>query len=161
MKAAASTTRMILARAHVRFRQVRSRPAVTLVCESAENAAASGEKGPTCSRVDRKIQKGNYPAGIVKENVWHACDKYMKSSRKRPPARHGLGTAEAALGRVGRVGVGEHTEVVSGREVHLIARYRENASKLRVRNVKTRSRRSTTNIPHMFSYDEDCDDWVH
>ena len=160
MKAAAST-RMIPARAHVRFRQVQSRPAVTLACESAENAAASGENGPTCSRVDRRIQIGNCPAGIVKENVWHACDKCMKSSRKRTPARHGLGTAEAALGRVDRVGVGEHTEVVSGREVHLIARYRENASKLRVRNAKTRSRRSTTNTPFMFSYDEECDNWVH
>ena len=53
----------------------------------------------------------------------------MKSSRKHTRAKHGLGTAEAAHDRVGKVGVGEHDEAVSGREVHLIARYRENGSK--------------------------------
>ena len=39
--------------------------------------------------------------------------------------RRGLGTTEAAFGRVGRVGVGEHEEGVSGREVRGIARMAE------------------------------------
>ena len=39
--------------------------------------------------------------------------------------RHGLSTAEAALGRVGRVGVGEHDEGVANRQVSPMARYRE------------------------------------
>ena len=41
---------------------------------------------------------------------------------------HGLGTAEAALGRVGRVGVSEHDSGVLRQEVHLTARYRDNGS---------------------------------
>ena len=39
----------------------------------------------------------------------------MKYIKKHTPVRHGLSTAEAALGRVGRVGVGEHDERVAGR----------------------------------------------
>ena len=49
----------------------------------------------------------------------------MKSLEKHTPVRHGLSTAEAALGRVGRVGVGEHDEGVADRQVSPIARYRE------------------------------------
>ena len=41
----------------------------------------------------------------------------MKSKKKHAPVRHGLSTAEAALGRLGRVGVGEHDEGVADRQV--------------------------------------------
>ena len=41
-----------------------------------------------------------------------------------------MSTAEAALGRVGRVGVGEHDEGVADRQVSPFARYREKGSNL-------------------------------
>ena len=51
--------------------------------------------------------------------------KGMESWKNRSPVRHELGTAEFALGRVGRTGVGEHDEGVACRRVDLIASYRE------------------------------------
>ena len=50
--------------------------------------------------------------------------------------RHGLSTAEAALGRVDRVGVGEHDEEVADRQVSPIARYREKSSNLPLRKAE-------------------------
>ena len=44
--------------------------------------------------------------------------------------RHGLSMGEAALSRVGRVGVGEHDEGVADRQVSPFARYREKGSNL-------------------------------
>ena len=44
--------------------------------------------------------------------------------------RHGLSMGEAALSRVGRVGVGEHDEGVADRQVSPVARYREKGSNL-------------------------------
>ena len=49
--------------------------------------------------------------------------------------RHGLSAAEAALGRAGRVGVGEHDEGVADRQVSPIARYREKGSNLPLRKA--------------------------
>ena len=51
--------------------------------------------------------------------------------------RHGLSTAEAALGRVGRVRVGEHDEGVADRQVSPIARYREKGSNLPLRKLRS------------------------
>lgn len=48
--------------------------------------------------------------------------------KKCTRARHGLGTAEAAHGGAGRVGVGEHDEEVADRQAGLIAWYRGNDS---------------------------------
>ena len=42
---------------------------------------------------------------------------------------------EAALSRVGRVGVGEHDEGVADRQVSPIARYREKGSNLPLRTA--------------------------
>ena len=50
--------------------------------------------------------------------------------------RHGLSTAEAVLGRVGRVGVGEHDEVVADRQVSPIARYREKGANYLLRKAE-------------------------
>ena len=69
-----------------------------------------------------------------------------------PPPGHGSSTAEAAPSRVGRVGVGEHDEGVSDREVHIIARSRENGSKLRLREAEERSQETTNNILHVFMH---------
>ena len=54
----------------------------------------------------------------------------MKSFKKNTPVRHGLSTAKAALGRVGRVGVGENDEGVADRQAPPMARYREKGSNL-------------------------------
>ena len=67
-----------------------------------------------------------------------------------PPPGHGSSTAEAAPSRVGRVGVGEHDEGVSDGEVHIIARSRENGSKLRLRKAEKCSRDGTKYIVHVF-----------
>ena len=52
---------------------------------------------------------------------------------------------EAAPGREDRVGVGEHDEEASGREVRLIAFPRENASKVGPK-AEERSQHTTTSI---------------
>ena len=61
-----------------------------------------------------------------------------------------MSTAEAALGRVGRVGVGEHDEGVAGRQVSPIARHRENGSNLPLRKAEEPSPSSSCNFVHVF-----------
>ena len=63
--------------------------------------------------------------------------------------RDELGTAEAALGRVGRAGVCEYDEGVACRRVDLIASYREKGKNLRLRKAEL-SQASTNNILHVF-----------
>ena len=63
-----------------------------------------------------------------------------------------MSTAEAAYGRAGRVGIGEHDEEVAHRQVRLIARYHENGSKLRLREAEERSQETTNNILHVFMH---------
>ena len=46
-----------------------------------------------------------------------------------------MSTAEAALDRVGIVGVGEHDEEVADRQMSPIARYREKGSNLKLRSL--------------------------
>ena len=64
--------------------------------------------------------------------------------------RHGLSTAEAALGRVGRVGVGKHDEGVADRQVSPIARYRGKGSNLPLRKAEEPSPSSSCNFVHAF-----------
>ena len=64
--------------------------------------------------------------------------------------RHGLSTAEAALGRVGRAGVGEHDDGVADRQVSPIARYREKDSNLPLRKAEEPSPSSSGNFVHVF-----------
>ena len=66
--------------------------------------------------------------------------------------RDELGTAEAALGRVGRAGVCEHDEGAACRRVDLIASYREKGKNLRVRKAEELSQASTNNILHGVRY---------
>ena len=66
--------------------------------------------------------------------------------KKHTPVRHGLSTAEAALGRVGRVGIGEHDEGVADRQVSPIARYRKKGSKLPLRKAEEPSPSSSCNL---------------
>ena len=63
-----------------------------------------------------------------------------------------MSTAEAALGRVGRVGVGEHDEVVADRQVAPIARYREKGSNLPLRKAEEPSPRSSCNFVYVFTW---------
>ena len=75
----------------------------------------------------------------------------MESWKNRSPVRDELGTAEAALGRVGRAGVCEHDEGVACRRVDIIASYREKKGKsLRLRKAEEVSQASTNNILHVF-----------
>ena len=74
----------------------------------------------------------------------------MKSKKKHAPVRHGLSTAEAALGRVGRVRVGEHDEGDADRQVSPIARYREKGSNLPSRKDEEASPSSSCNCVHAF-----------
>ena len=74
----------------------------------------------------------------------------MESWKNRSPVRDELGTAEPALGRVGRAGVCEHDEGVACRRVDLVASYREKGKKLRLRNAEELSQASTNNIVHVF-----------
>ena len=76
----------------------------------------------------------------------------MKSFKKHAPVRQGLSTAEAALGRVGRVGVGEHDEGVADRQVSSIARYREKGSNLPFRKAEEPSPSSSCNFVHVFMF---------
>ena len=81
----------------------------------------------------------------------YVCDKKgMESWKNRSPVRDELGTAEAALGRVGRAGVCEHDEGVACRRVDLIASYHEKGQKLRLRKAEELSQASTNNILHVF-----------
>ena len=64
--------------------------------------------------------------------------------------RHGLSTAEAAFGRVGRVGVGEHDEGVADRQVSPIVRYREEGSNLPIRKAEEPSPSSSCNFVQVF-----------
>ena len=66
--------------------------------------------------------------------------------------RNGLSTAEAAFGRVGRVGVGEHDEGVADRQVSPIARYREKGSNLPLRKAEEPSPSSSCNFVHVVIY---------
>ena len=61
-----------------------------------------------------------------------------------------MSTAEAALGRLGRVGVGEHDEGIADRQVSPIARYREKGSKLPLRKAEEPSPSSSCNFVHVF-----------
>ena len=61
-----------------------------------------------------------------------------------------MSTAEAALGRVDRVGVGEHDEEVADRQVSPIARYREKSSNLPLRKAEEPSPSSSCNFVHVF-----------
>ena len=61
-----------------------------------------------------------------------------------------MSTAEAALGRVGRVGVGEHDEGVADRQVSPIARYREKGSNLPSRKAEEPSASGSCNFVHVF-----------
>ena len=74
----------------------------------------------------------------------------MESCKNRSPVRHELGTAEAALGRVGRARFCEHGEGVACRRVDLIASYREKGKNLRLRKAEELSQESTNNILHVF-----------
>ena len=65
-----------------------------------------------------------------------------KRNQQTPPGR-GASTAEAAPGRVDRVGVGEPYKEVSSPELHLIAIPRENGSKVRLIKAQERSQHST------------------
>ena len=76
----------------------------------------------------------------------------MESWKNRSAMRDELGTAEAALGRVGRAGVCEHHEGVACRRVDLIASYREKGEILRLRKAEELSQASTNNIVHVFVY---------
>ena len=78
---------------------------------------------------------------------------------KHTPVRHGLSTAEAALGRVGRVGVGEHDEVVADRQVAPIARYREKGSNLPLRKADEPSPSSSCNFVHVFTWEPKGNFW--
>ena len=64
--------------------------------------------------------------------------------------RDELGTAEAALSRVGRAGVCEHDEGVACRRVDLIASYRGKGKNLRGRKAEELSQASTNNILRVF-----------
>ena len=63
---------------------------------------------------------------------------------------HCLSTVEAALGRVGRVGVGEHDEGVADCQVSPIARYGEKGSNLPSRKAEEPSPSSSCNFVHVF-----------
>ena len=73
----------------------------------------------------------------------------MESWKNPSPVRDELGTAEAALGRVGRAGVCEHDEGGACRRVDLIASYREKGKNLRLRKAEELSQASTNNIVHV------------
>ena len=75
----------------------------------------------------------------------------MESWENRSPVRDELGTAEAALGRVGKAGVCEHDEGVACRRVDLIASYREKGKNLRLRKAEELSQAST-NISYVYFY---------
>ena len=77
--------------------------------------------------------------------------KGMESWKNRSPVRHELGTAETALGRVGRAGVGEHDEGVACRRVDVIASYREKGKNLRLRKAVELSPSSSCNFVHVFT----------
>ena len=64
-----------------------------------------------------------------------------------------MSTAEAALGRVGRLGVGEHDEGVPERQVSPIASYREKGSILPLRKAEEPSPNSSCNfvLVHVFN----------
>ena len=68
------------------------------------------------------------------------------------PVRHGLSTAETALGRVGRVGVGEHDGGVADSQVSPIARNREKCSNLPLRKAEEPSPSSSGDCVHVFVY---------
>lgn len=55
----------------------------------------------------------------------------MKSSNKRTPLRHGLGTAEASPGRVDKEEVADLNEDVADRQAAFNVKYRENVSNSR------------------------------
>ena len=74
----------------------------------------------------------------------------MESWKNRSPVRDELGTAKAALGRVGRAGVCEHDEGVACRRVDLVASYREKGKNLRLRKAEELPQASTNNIVHIF-----------
>ena len=76
--------------------------------------------------------------------------KLCKKKKHAWPGHH-ASTAEAAPGRPDRVGIGEHDESVSGRNVHLIAFPRQHGSKVRLRKAEERSQH-TTKILHIFIY---------
>ena len=63
-----------------------------------------------------------------------------------------MSTAEAALGRLGRVGVGEHDEGIADRQVSPIARYREEGSNLPLRKAREPSPSSSCNFVHVFIF---------
>ena len=73
----------------------------------------------------------------------------MESWKNRSPVSDEVGTAEAALGRVGRAGVCEHDEGVACRRVDLIASYREKGKNLRSRKLRSSHRQAPT-ISYMY-----------
>ena len=63
-----------------------------------------------------------------------------------------MSTAEGALGRVSRVGVGEHAEGVADRQLPPIARYRDKGSDLPLRKAEGPSPSSSCNFVNVFIY---------
>ena len=61
-----------------------------------------------------------------------------------------MSTAEAALGRVGGVGAGEHDEGVADRQVPPMARHREKGSNLPLRKAEEPSPSSSCSFVHVF-----------
>ena len=61
-----------------------------------------------------------------------------------------MSTAEASLGKVGRVGVGEHDERAADRRVSPIARYREKGSNFLLGRAEEPSPSSSCNFLHVF-----------
>ena len=74
-----------------------------------------------------------YCSDNVSSGVGSKPSRFRIEKRKQQaPSGRGASKAEAAPGRVDRVGVGEHDEQAPGREVHVIAFSRENGSKAHV-----------------------------
>ena len=73
----------------------------------------------------------------------------MESWKNRSPVRDELGTAEAALDRVGSAGVCEHNEGVACRRVDFMASYRKKGKTLRLRKAEELPQASTDNILHV------------
>ena len=63
------------------------------------------------------------------------------------PPRRGASTAEAALGRADKAGVGKHDEEVLNPEVHVIAFPRDKRSKVRLRKAEERSQHTKGILP--------------
>ena len=101
-----------------------TKPAGMMEDESTENVHRFARKSPdTLLRLARS-KEVIIPHGTVK-NVYGEPVITHEKKQTNTPVRHGLSTAEAALGRVGRVGVGEHDEGVADRQVPRITRFRE------------------------------------